>query len=146
MKQQRFNYSGFKIAANLCSATVRGDSRHFWVGEAIELLKLDEYDLVDLYISINPDTELSEDQIFQTLEIFYAEDFCIICNENCTAEYGCGNFVDRYYHDHKLLRGYICGFCQAENPKLYQIEDEAGNDIYVNQNDFNKWIEKRLIK
>lgn len=146
MNQKRFNYTGSKIAANLCSAKIKGDSHHFWVGEAIELLKLDEYDFVEMYLGINPDTELSEDQIFEALEIFYAEDYCIICNENCTAEYGCGNFVDRYYHDYKLLRGWVCGFCAMEDQKLYQIEDEAGNDIYVNEDDFNDWIEKRLVK
>ena len=134
------------ISMKLCCIKLECDDRPFWVDLPIKLAGLCESDLADEYIAQNPDTEFEEHEIIKMLQVFYDEDYCIICNENCTAEYGCGNFVDRYYHDHKLLRGYICGFCQAENPKLYQIEDEAGNDIYVNQNDFNKWIEKRLIK
>jgi len=70
-KNQRFNYGGFKISSNLCSVKVCGDSRHFWVGEANELLSLD--DLVELYISINPDTQLEEHEILESLEIFYNE-------------------------------------------------------------------------
>ena len=114
------------------------------MGEAIELLKLDEYDFVEMYISINPDTELTEDEIFQRLEFFYAKDYCIICNKNCQPPYSVGNFVNRYWHQHRLLEGWVCGFCAMQDQKLYEAEDKNGNCVYMNENDFIEYIESIL--